>query len=310
MTGSGPVYKAVDRRLWTGVRHASLLAQLKALADLWQPRWVVVDATGVGAGVASFLEEALPGRVLPVRFSSVLKSRLGWGFLAVVETGRWKEWLPVEGKKHALYRLGEGEETAFSAPEGSSNPIYHPDEQELFYQQLRHCQMNILPGTGAAHALGRARGDTPRAHRRAGARRPGHLGSPVRAAGRPVLGQGKIRRAPAHGPIGWNGSGGMKIFNTNAANGRMMRIKTFFPCFSFLYFVSLGVLCVLRVKFFLFSTRITQMSGFHRFFYANQIFFSFLYFVPLGVLCVLRVKFFPFFNTDYADERISPIFLC
>lgn len=60
---------------------------------------MVVDAKGVGAGLTSFLEEALgaragqAGRVIPVRFSRKVKSNLGWDFVGVVETGRYRDYV-------------------------------------------------------------------------------------------------------------------------------------------------------------------------------------------------------------------------
>ena len=41
---------------------------------------LVVDATGVGAGLAGFLGQALPGKVVPFVFSAQSKSQLGLGF--------------------------------------------------------------------------------------------------------------------------------------------------------------------------------------------------------------------------------------
>jgi hypothetical protein len=60
-----PTYRVVYRQEWQGERHTHLYAQITALAAGWSVRKLVVDATGVGAGLASFLERALPGRVLP-----------------------------------------------------------------------------------------------------------------------------------------------------------------------------------------------------------------------------------------------------
>jgi hypothetical protein len=94
-----PSYRVVDRKLWLGVKHTSLHAQILALARHWGAVWVVVDATGVGAGLASFLAKVLgdqrdhpPGRVIPVLFSRKVKSDLGWNFLAIVETGRYRDY--------------------------------------------------------------------------------------------------------------------------------------------------------------------------------------------------------------------------
>lgn len=89
-----PIYRVVDRRLWLGTPHAALHGELLALAAHWSAAWVVVDATGVGAGLASFLAEALGERVVAVQFSLRVKSQLGWDFLGVVETGRYREYVP------------------------------------------------------------------------------------------------------------------------------------------------------------------------------------------------------------------------
>jgi hypothetical protein len=109
--GRLPTYRTVDRKLWLGVKHTALHAQILALARHWRAVWVVVDATGVGAGLASFLCAILgdhrgvrPGTghglghglgrrpVIPVLFSSKVKSDLGWNFLAIVETGRYRDY--------------------------------------------------------------------------------------------------------------------------------------------------------------------------------------------------------------------------
>jgi hypothetical protein len=70
-----PRYRVVDRRLWVGTPHPQLYAAVADLArNVWAARWLVVDATGVGAGLAGFLGQALQGRVVPFVFSSQSKS--------------------------------------------------------------------------------------------------------------------------------------------------------------------------------------------------------------------------------------------
>jgi hypothetical protein len=86
-------YRVVDRRLWVGTPHPQLHAAIADLArNVWAAQHVVVDATGVGAGLAGFLGQALPGKVVPFVFSSQSKSQLGWDFLGLVESGRYKEY--------------------------------------------------------------------------------------------------------------------------------------------------------------------------------------------------------------------------
>lgn len=89
--GQLPTYQPRLRRQWIGSDTATLLPQIRALALEWQVQAVVVDATGVGAGLCSMLENALPGKVTPFTFNAASKSRLGWDFLGLVDSGRWQE---------------------------------------------------------------------------------------------------------------------------------------------------------------------------------------------------------------------------
>jgi hypothetical protein len=91
-----PTYRVVERKIWTGTKHTILYGAFRALALLWQPRFIVVDATGVGKGLATFLDQAFAGRVVQFVFNGATKSQLGWDFLTVIETGRFKDWAVPE----------------------------------------------------------------------------------------------------------------------------------------------------------------------------------------------------------------------
>lgn len=109
-------YRVVSRRVWRGVAHSRLFEELLALARHWRVAKLAVDATGVGAGLANFLERALSGRVIPFQFNSASKSRLGWDFLALIDSGRFQE---------------------------------HADpsaEQEQFFKEARACKYTLSPG--------------------------------------------------------------------------------------------------------------------------------------------------------------------
>ena len=99
-----PIYKVVQRYLWTGEKHSTQYARLLALVERWQPQRIVVDASGVGAGVASFLADRFGERVVQLRFTQQVKSRLGWGFLAVIDTGRFQDHL-ANGNSNEAERL-------------------------------------------------------------------------------------------------------------------------------------------------------------------------------------------------------------
>jgi hypothetical protein len=114
-----PTYRLVRRRLWIGVKHTTIYGQLISLAETWSPRWIVCDATGIGAGLASFLARQLgEGRVIPFQFTARSKSQLGWDFLSVIETGRYKD---------------------YNAQDECS---------QTFWRQVENCQYEILPGPG------------------------------------------------------------------------------------------------------------------------------------------------------------------
>ncbi len=91
-----PVYRVVMRLGWQGVNHLKVFGQLAALASAWHPQHIVLDATGVGEGLWALLDKAFPGRVHPVKFSLQKKSELGYAFLGVIETGRFRDCAPSD----------------------------------------------------------------------------------------------------------------------------------------------------------------------------------------------------------------------
>jgi hypothetical protein len=123
--GQLPHYRTVDRRLWLGIKHAALYSQMLALAHQWHAMFVVVDATGLGAGLASFLEKALGERLIPLQFSPKVKSDLGWDFLGIVETGRYRDYVRDDA----------------------------PDTRQFWYE-VEHCQYEIRQGPRRAMKWG------------------------------------------------------------------------------------------------------------------------------------------------------------
>ena len=90
-----PTYRVVDRRVWTGAGHLQLAAEIGDLAlRVWRAARVVVDATGIGHGLAAMLTAALPtGVVVPYVFTGASKSALGWRLLSAVGAGRYREYV-------------------------------------------------------------------------------------------------------------------------------------------------------------------------------------------------------------------------
>jgi hypothetical protein len=86
-----PRINIVEHYRWTGRKHTELYAQLMdILKNVWKCRRVVVDSTGVGEPVSSFLRKALGSRVAPFTFTQKAKSELGFSLLAAVNSGRLK----------------------------------------------------------------------------------------------------------------------------------------------------------------------------------------------------------------------------
>ena len=91
LTGD-PQVRIVEHAWWIGVSPASLYPQLVDLLQrVWRCRRVVVDATGLGQGPASFLERSLGRSVVePFIFTAQSKSRLGFDLLSAANGGRLK----------------------------------------------------------------------------------------------------------------------------------------------------------------------------------------------------------------------------
>jgi hypothetical protein len=87
-----PRFEVVRQYSWRGDRHRELYPRILSLvSQQWSCRSIVVDATGVGGGLAAFLGAALgPARVRPYHYTAATKSRLGYDFLAAVNGGRFK----------------------------------------------------------------------------------------------------------------------------------------------------------------------------------------------------------------------------
>jgi hypothetical protein len=135
-----PRFLVVQRQQWSGARQISIFKQVAALYDLWKPHRLVVDATGVGEGLAGMLAQAYGSQVIPFKFSQQSKSQLGWEWLAAIESGRFKEY----ASRGASFKIiGEGQISL-----DTGEPPNAARLQAEFWRQARHCQVEILPGPG------------------------------------------------------------------------------------------------------------------------------------------------------------------
>lgn len=120
-------YLAVDTFTDHGGRHfgeggkPGVAARLAAWLEHWQVSHTVVDKTGVGEGLWSWLESRFgAAAVTGFQFTRTSKAALGNSFLALVETGRFRYW---------------GDDAADVLSDGW-----------WFWQQVEHCTYEIQPG--------------------------------------------------------------------------------------------------------------------------------------------------------------------
>jgi hypothetical protein len=121
---SQPVLKVVEHYQWTGTPHSQLHTQMTHLfKHVWKCRRIVVDATGIGQPVASFLRKELGSRVIPLVITARSKSDVGFELLSFINSGRLK-----------LYRQDDSpeyRETLFELEKARAQ--YRPNQTMNFY---------------------------------------------------------------------------------------------------------------------------------------------------------------------------------
>jgi hypothetical protein len=121
---SQPVLKVVEQYQWTGTPHSQLYTQMTdILKNVWNCHRIVVDATGIGQPVASFLKKELGSRVIPFVITSKSKSDMGFELLSLVNSGRLKLY-KQDGSR-------EYKETLFEVERARAQ--YRPNQTMNFY---------------------------------------------------------------------------------------------------------------------------------------------------------------------------------
>jgi hypothetical protein len=85
-----PIVRVVEHYSWTGIPHSQLYPQIVDILKKWNCQRIVVDATGIGQPVASFLRAQLGSKVIPFTFTQKSKSDMGFELLSFVNSGRLK----------------------------------------------------------------------------------------------------------------------------------------------------------------------------------------------------------------------------
>ncbi|MFW6105245.1 MAG: hypothetical protein ACOC7P_01535 [Chloroflexota bacterium] len=121
---SVPLLKVVEQYQWTGMPHSQLYTQMTdILRNVWNCYRIVVDATGIGQPVASFLKKELGSRVIPFVFTSKSKSDMGFELLSLVNSGRLKLYTQDGSREY--------KETLFELERARAR--YRPNQTMNFY---------------------------------------------------------------------------------------------------------------------------------------------------------------------------------
>ncbi len=113
----------VEQYQWTGTPHSQLYPQIVDILRRWSCTRVLVDATGIGQPVASFLRKEVGPRVIPFTFTQKSKSDMGFELLSFVNSGRLKLYRQDGSREH--------KETMFQLEKAKAQ--YRPNQTMNFY---------------------------------------------------------------------------------------------------------------------------------------------------------------------------------
>jgi len=120
-----PIYRRVKQMAWTGENHITIFGKINAMWSVWNPQYMVIDATGVGEGLWAMFDKSHPTRILPIKFSAQVKSEIGYGYLAIINTGRFRDCCPSPeiDKQYAACTseilIGPAKTMRWSVPDGT-----------------------------------------------------------------------------------------------------------------------------------------------------------------------------------------------
>lgn len=95
-TLQAPIYRNVKRFEYQGINHVTIFGAIMALVDAWKIQYIVLDATGVGEGLWGMCAKKYPTKTIPVKFTQQVKSEIGYAFIGMIETGRFRDCDPSE----------------------------------------------------------------------------------------------------------------------------------------------------------------------------------------------------------------------
>lgn len=86
-----PTYHIVKRLEWQGANHVNIFGAIMALVQTWNCMYIILDATGVGEGLWGMCAKRYPTKTMGIKFTAQTKSEIGYSFLGIVDTGRFRD---------------------------------------------------------------------------------------------------------------------------------------------------------------------------------------------------------------------------
>ena len=156
LTAAMPTVRIVDHVATVGTKHAALYPRMLDLVkNVWKCKRLVIDSTGVGGGIASYLTAILgPGIVQPFLFTAQSKSKLAFDFLAAVNAGRLKMY---QGNDMDSIEFWNQMARARSAVRANQTMSFFVDPREGHDDYLMSAALSVQAATGAAPRTARGR---------------------------------------------------------------------------------------------------------------------------------------------------------
>ncbi len=151
---SEPLIKIVEHYSWTGEKHPTQHDKLtRLLGKHWKCRKIVIDATGIGQPVASFLRNSLGSRVEPFTFTARSKSELAFELLTALNSGRVKMYRS-DGTREYM-RFWEEAQKAKACYQAGQNLNFYVDRSNGHDDFLMSLALTVKASLGYHHRLAR-----------------------------------------------------------------------------------------------------------------------------------------------------------
>jgi Terminase-like family. len=145
-----PIYRAVKRLEWQGNNHVDIFGAISALASVWHPLYIVEDATGAGEGLWGMLYRKFTERVIGFKYTAQSKSELGYGFIAIIESGRFRDCVQDEASREQYANcqseilIGPSKTMRWSVPDGTRNQMGLLIHDDIITTDALTAQLDLL----------------------------------------------------------------------------------------------------------------------------------------------------------------------